>query len=353
MANEELSKGEQTNEPNELVAAINNSLGIEKEEKKDPEEEKKDPTEVVEEKKEPVKEKEEKKDSVDEVKDDNAENLSKFLDKEDPVAFEPKKVISEVKEGKDFEISNDGRVRIYAQHIVDDIDLIKTDLHVFSKIFKSAKGGDKAEVIAKSFGFKKELTRSAGTVANDVLSAYIDAVKSGDEEEAARISDGYIPDALKIADSDNYTFVGKAAEKDKGDEVSKSDSVNVPNKFFPKEEILSSVDSYIDTQIHKHVDSSSSPEDVEKARDGIKNEVLNSSKFFEELNKYKFDPATGEKMETRKAFSLAANAVFKETVLPKNATAAIGGGINKSETSDPEGNKVNTLVGAIKKSRSN
>ena len=351
MANEELSKGEQTDESNELVAAINNSLGIKKEEKK-PEDEKKDPTEVVEEKKEPAKEKEEKKDSVDEVKDD-AENLSKFLDKEDPVAFKPKKVISEVTEGKDFEISDDGRVRIYAKHIIDDIDLIKTDLHTFSKIFKSSKGRDKAEVIAKSFGFKKELTRSAGTVANDVLSAYIDAVKSGDEEEAARISDGYIPDALKIADSDNYTFVGKAAGKDKGDEVSKSDSVDVPNKFFPKEEILSSVDSYIDTQIHKHVDSSSSPEDVEKARDGIKGELLNSSKFFEELNKYKFDPSTGEKMETRKAFSLAANAVFKETTLPKNATAAIGGSVNKSETSDSEENKVNTLVSAIKKSRGN
>ena len=126
-------------------------------------------------------------DPIEKEDDPKKENLSNFIDKEEPVPIKQKKVISEAIDGKDFEISDDGKVRIYSQHIVDDIDKIRADAKVYLGIFNSKFGKEKAEVIAKSLGFASDITRSAGAVAKDVIAAYLDAARAKDSEKMEKI----------------------------------------------------------------------------------------------------------------------------------------------------------------------
>lgn len=259
---------------------------------------------------------------------DTEENLKDFIKKEDDVKIPIKKTISKVEDGKDFRILDNGKVDVFAKHIVDDIESIKNDnARIYLKIFNSKNGRDKAEVIAKALGFSSDLTRSAGTVAKDTISAFVDAHKNGDNDRKQEVLDTLFPDSLKSDDSDNYSFVGVEAEKDKAEKVVSTETVKEDLKDLPfkKAEISDAISKHVDSKLYRYVDKDSSEEEISKTKESLVNELMDSSKLFAELGRTRFNQQTGEKMSVSDSLEIAIGKTFKKSSLPGTANTKVGG----------------------------
>lgn len=276
--------------------------------------------------------------------EEKGETLRDILDGEQPVKI-PTKGAKPILTEEDYKIDESGKVTVVAEHLYEDIlDIRDKDARIFLKIFSAKNGREKAEVIAKSLGFEGDVTRSAGQYAKDVITAYVEAHRSGDAEKVNDIYDKLFPDALKNEEDANFSFAGKVAEKSDKKIVVDSEKGALP---YQKKEFKDALSRFVDRNLYKHLDKNATKEDVEKVRSDLNEQLLDNSKFVEAIMVDRFDPRDGKRVSAEQALELAFEEVFGgETDSTK--VSPVGGG-SRQQSPTGERGKIDSETDQIRK----
>lgn len=255
------------------------------------------------------------------AEEETGDSLKGFLEEEESVKIPTRKAFPKLTE-KDYRVNSDGTVEVFAEHLHDDIVAIRdTDARIFLKIFKSKDGKAKTDVISKALGFKGDATRSSSQMARDVITAYVDANRNGDTAKADEIYKNHLPDGIKNMDDQNFSFAGQKAEK--SEEKSDEPISKLPYK---KQELKSSVSSFVDRNLYKHLDKNSTSEDVERARADLNKSILENGKIYLALKKDRYDPSTGQRLTSDQAVEAAFNEVMGDKPTTAKDNSFAGGG---------------------------